>query len=209
MYSRLYEDLKKSSSYEIIEVDHLSITLPPNQLLTEQNIPFEELIGFHHESDRSSNVSIDTDAPGGCVIFTLMKSEIRPIVVINSDPFHTDEELSNDEDIVCLCKYVTLLHELGHIHDFENEINFKINPYSIDVDLAEAHAEIFTLNKLIENKRSTKSTYDETILSIALNQHIDRVINGLENTLFSEKTKDKILQSYTLSDLMKYKVEFE
>ena len=202
MFSILYEALKNNSSYEIIEVEHSKISLAPNDLLTERNIKFDELIGFHNESGNSCKDNVDT--PGGYAIFTRMNSEIKPIIVINIDPFHSNEELSKDEDIISLSKYVTLLHEFGHIDDFENQINFKLNPYSVNVDLTEAYAEIFTLKKLIKQTKLDSSILEKKISQIALNKHVERMINGLNTPLFSDETKNKIRKSYKQSELRKY-----
>jgi hypothetical protein len=105
-----------------------------------------------HYDDKYENdygkAATDENLCGCASIFYDEEGSLRTGIMIR----RTVKNWMEHREYKYITKIVALLHELGHVHDIENQINFKINGDKADVDIIEAEvfANLFALDRLAE-----------------------------------------------------------
>lgn len=79
--------------------------------------------------------------------FTCPDQKLRTVVVIRRTV--TDFE---HRELKYVTKIAALLHEIGHVHDIENAINFDVRAKTTNIFEAEAFAHLFALERLAERQ---------------------------------------------------------
>lgn len=92
-------------------------------------------------------------------------------------------------------KIVALLHELGHVHDIENRINFKINGDKAEVDIIEAEvfANVFALDRLAEQ-----------YLRVSYRTFLDAMRRHSKKTGYIGEVCQKVLERHPERDLVEW-----
>lgn len=92
-----------------------------------------------------------------------------------------------------IAKIVALLHELGHVHDIENSINFKINGDRAEVDIIEAEvfANLFALDRLAEQH-----------LRISYRTLLDAFRQHMKKAGYLGEVCQRVLERHTERDLV-------
>ncbi|WP_444898852.1 hypothetical protein ACJJIX_12795 [Microbulbifer sp. VAAC004] len=84
-------------------------------------------------------------------------------------------------------RYIALLHELGHVSDFENGKNIHFDGEKVDVVKAEGYAEVFALKHLDRNKTDKIDKLTKSIFAEALLKRKDK--NKMYEDIHKEITK--------------------
>jgi hypothetical protein len=143
-----------------------------------------------HFDDKYENdyggVVTDENLCGCASIFHDEKGGLRTGIMIR----RTVKNWMEHREYKYITKIVALLHELGHVHDIENSINFKINGDKAEVDIIEAEvfANVFALDRLAEQhlrmcyrtfldavrRHSKKAGYIGEVCQEVLERHAER-----------------------------------
>ena len=151
MYEHLCNQRCGLDVASITEVEASDNGLPNVQLFHKYNIPYDEFVGFKDGSDDSLHVGYgeSPDVKGWATNY-IHNGEFRTIIFIVANPEYSDMQLDDEEhlEMISILKSMTLLHELGHVHDIQNSINYDLSNRRVDLVRAEAYADIFAIKKL-------------------------------------------------------------
>ncbi|WP_018014559.1 hypothetical protein [Teredinibacter turnerae] len=159
-YHNVKRDLFGLQTPSVFEIDEKMYNMDVVDKFRMFDVQFEEIYSSPvHPSGLDSEYGKGKDVIGVTYFYRNGEQNGSAVfIVVNS----------SDEDIVYLKKYISILHELGHVHDFENQINFDSYARASDAVKAEAYAEIFALKYLDRDKQDVvhkfvKSQYAEAL----------------------------------------------
>lgn len=142
------------------------------ELFTKLGIEFDELLYWQFESDEAlvkdyvcfNNIK-------GWASYYIQGGVYKSVIFVMDNPDYEIDGVIDvcDEDeeeieFKFLLKYLALIHELGHIDDFNKGINFNLSERKINLIEAEAYADVFAL-KLLKDKKSLFLQYAKKIMS--------------------------------------------
>lgn len=133
----------ESASIHEVEMD--TFKLSSEDRFQACGISYDEIISSKVHSESTYSEYGMSDDVAGKTTFYVLNGEVRSaIFVIVIDPMAP-------EDIIK--QYVVLLHELGHVSDMENHVNFGGINDEVDAVKAEGYAEVFALKHLDRDKK--------------------------------------------------------
>ncbi|EKO3573807.1 hypothetical protein M3923_003535 [Vibrio metschnikovii] len=137
MFRKLFEDvLENENKKEDVIINELTFFSEDNcELFDFYNICHDEIISF---SLSGGDYNRDLEMPG-FTIFFINNGKAKAAIFINGK-LHDLNENQNE-----LCKYITLIHEIGHVNDFRKCKNINWKKRSCNLVMAEAFAEIHSL----------------------------------------------------------------
>ena len=157
---KLFLDAKHLLSSEfninVYEVKASAYSYGQTELLSTLGIQHQSIINFSTTNDnelvKCYGCSKDVKA---WVTYFIANDLTRHAVVFIIDDFlfESDRDDSSEEseiEDVYICKYISLLHEFGHVKDFINQqhIRYADNKPSVDLVRSEAFADNFALRKM-------------------------------------------------------------
>ncbi|EOG7752863.1 hypothetical protein ACLIOB_003503, partial [Vibrio cholerae] len=155
MYSDLLTHRCGVKVAKILEVDVDIYHLAPEELLQSCGVDFDSAL-YYEASQNETEISGygDSEYVKGWVSNYIKDENLHSVIFVIKDPKYDGNELEGWEhqEFLSLLKYLTLLHELGHVDDFNNGNNFFHETRTVDLTKAEAYADIFAI-KYLKNKR--------------------------------------------------------
>ena len=156
LYFDTKEHLSKEFGANVYEVEYSSYKVDKSLLLSQLGIGHRSIINFvPSDSDELvTNYGESDDVKGWVTYFTQNDNSHHAAVFIISDfEFeHSGDELDEDSMLEhkYLYKYLSLLHEFGHVKDFieQNNIHHTDDVFTINLVHAEAFADNFALRKM-------------------------------------------------------------
>lgn len=155
MYSDLLTDRCGIKVAKIFEVDADTYHLTTEECLKFHGIDFDSVLHYKASQDETETYGYgESEAVKGWVSNYIKDEICQSVIFIIKDPKYDGDELedSKRQDFLSLFKYLTLLHELGHVDDFTNGNNFYHETRTVDLIKAEAYADIFVI-KYLKSKR--------------------------------------------------------
>ncbi|OEF48245.1 hypothetical protein A1OW_15830 [Enterovibrio norvegicus] len=156
--NKIYSDLLNhrcgAINAKIFEVDAASLRLTSEERLKKYGIDFDSVLFYETFEDEieTSGYGESEDIQG--LVENYVKDEkIHSVISIIKDPKIDGYELEDSDyrELSSLYKYLTLLHELGHVDDFNNGFNYYHESHKVNLTKAEAYADIFVI-KYLKNK---------------------------------------------------------
>ena len=194
MYENLLVQKCGLKSVLIKEVELVDKELSRQDLFSKHKVPYDTIAGFSEGIDDAVAVhyGMSYDVKGWATNY-IYNNELQTAIFIVANPEYSGPQLTGDDhiNIVSIFKTITLLHELGHVHDIQNSINFDLSKKSIDLIAAEAYADIFALKTL----KSWKHLYGKYALSLFSESLLERKNSSDFYQQVHTHIKKKVLES--------------
>ena len=129
---------------KIFEADFSLLMSSSEERFDKFNIEHDEIISSNVKEGTISPDYGDSEGVGGKTTFYSLNGEIHSAVFM--------PECDRNESAELIKQYIVLLHELGHVSDMENGINFGHPDDEVNAIKAEGYAEVFALKHLDRNK---------------------------------------------------------
>lgn len=126
------------------EVDVDTFKLSSDERFKACGISYDEIVNSKVHSESAYSEYGLSDDVAGKTTFYLQSGEVRSAIFVIAD------ESINAANLIK--QYIVLLHELGHVSDMENQVNFGGIHDEVDAVKAEGYAEVFALKYLDRNK---------------------------------------------------------
>ncbi|ANQ23190.1 hypothetical protein BA893_16080 [Vibrio natriegens] len=178
----------------ITEVEIGDYDLSTGDIFNKYSIEYDEPVVFNDVEDDSRHVGYgESQGVKGWATNYTHNNELKTAIFIVANPEYSGPQLEEEDqsEFVSILKTITLLHELGHVHDIQNSINFDHSSQNVNLIAAEAYADVFALRKL----KSWKHPYGKLALktfSVAL---LDRRNTSEFYEQVHSNIKKKVLES--------------
>ncbi len=138
MFKGLFEEAvrKEQLKGDVVVNEVPEISSDYQEKFRVSEIDYDEIIKFSASDEIDSNN--DLNMPG-CTNFFMYGGNAKAAIFIK-DKFHENSEEMND-----LWKYMILVHEIGHVHDFRRSKHLDWKRGVCDLVMAESFAEIYSL----------------------------------------------------------------
>ncbi|HHK8488960.1 hypothetical protein AB6H46_22930 [Vibrio alginolyticus] len=194
MYDELFNHRCGLNVASVMEVEIDDYGLSTSEIFNKYNVEYDKPVVFSDVEDSSRHVGYgESQGVKGWATNYTHNNEIKTAIFIVKNPEYSGPQLEETEqsEFLSILKTITLLHELGHVHDIQNSINFDHSNQSVNLIAAEAYADIFALKKL----KSWKHPYGKLALktfSVAL---LERRNNSDFYAQVHSQIRKKVLES--------------
>lgn len=204
MYYKTKDDLSRAWDVNVYEVESKTRQLETTTLLTTLNIDHKSIIIFKTSDldELVDNYGESDEVKAWASYYTKPNNEdAAAVFIINDFDIETKDEHFSDEEILeyrFLCKYISLLHEFGHVKDFFEQNNFKKKHgiRSVNLVLAEAFADNFAL-------RYMKNSPDGFV-KLARSMMAGAIINRRYDDEFYRQVYESTIKLFPISKLKKW-----
>ena len=191
-YQNLFEVLKQKeeANGKIIIILTPDLSIPTHDLMIRHRVKFDTAINFKALTEYGSDVA---QKMGSSTQFYTLNNEDKAAVFIQNEfiPYGSD---CNGNIMNEAYRYVFLMHELAHINDVENGINFDKETEEGDLVKAAVYAKVCTLKHLTLKKQTyARMLYAKTLLKV------DDVKNE-----YSLKVQRELMKKYPKKKLMQW-----
>ena len=167
-------------------------------LLDNHNIEHDEIIKYFDMNKSSSNYGCNVDdVKGWAINYTHNDLRKSAIFVVSPPPYGGDIIDDREELLFPVLKSITLLHELGHAHDFQYKKTLNDEGENIDLSVTEGYADIFALKYL-------KTSINNPIYKLALNIYSKSILERSRSTEFYRSVHKHINKKILDSTLRKW-----
>ena len=164
-YQNLFEVLKQKeeANGKVIIILTPDLSIPTHDLMIRHRVKFDTAINFKALIECGSDVN---QTVGSSTQFYTLNNEYKAAVFIQNEfiPYGSDcnENIMNEA-----YRYIFLMHELAHINDVENGINFDKETEEGDLVKAAVYAKVCTLKHLTLKKQTyARMLYAKTLLKV-------------------------------------------
>ena len=164
-YQSLFEvqKQKEEAKGKITIILTPDLSIPTQDLMIRHRVKFDNVIDFN---DISENINDSSLNKGGATRFYTVNNQERVVVFIQSD-FATSRTDCNERRVNEAYRYIFLMHELAHISDVENNINFDKESEKGNLFKSEVYASICTIKHLtVKNQTYERMLYANELLRL-------------------------------------------
>ncbi|NAX48820.1 hypothetical protein CAG70_17690 [Photobacterium halotolerans] len=176
------------------EVSLENYRLSPEENFAQLGIQYDEILRYLDIEDDSRSVGYgeSVDIKAWTTNF-IISGELKSAVFIISNPEYSGCKLSgeNEDEFLTMLKFMSLVHELGHVHDFQNSINFDHDERHVKLCDAEAYADVFAIKYF----KSLKHPYGDFALKLYSRAMLERLSSSEFYKQVHSRIKKKVLES--------------
>jgi hypothetical protein len=155
---------------QLIDLDSGYKELSNEEILNENNIPFDNIIYLNGQSKQSNSHVDKSTSVGGSTVFFKKDDKYFAVVMINL--LYINKIKDSNELIGNIIHLITVIHEFKHAEDAMNGKNINLSKNNCDLINFEIEAEIKTVDTLIKGKTKCKFALQYlAIRLIKMSQH--------------------------------------
>jgi hypothetical protein len=184
---RHYRKLLPANTY-LIELDSGYKKLSNEEILSENNIPFDNIIYCNEKSEQSNSHVDKSTSVAGSTIYFKKDDKYFSVVMINLSYINT---LKHSHELIGnIIHLITVIHEFKHAEDAMNGKNINLSKNNCDLINFEIEAEIKTVETFKKDKTRCKFALQYlAIRLIKMSQHKDE---------YSKKIGEGVIAKYSI-----------